>query len=56
MVYMELIWAKLIGFGSEDSRMENHSEKVDRSKCRQAGMRTLAWLATLRIGGKMGYT
>lgn len=42
MVYMELIWAKLIGFGSEESRMDDHSEKgliaevnSGRQQCRQ---------------------
>lgn len=42
MVYMELIWAKLIGFGSEESRMEGHSEigqiaevNSGRQQCRQ---------------------
>lgn len=29
MVYMELNKAKLIGFGSEDSRMERRSVKVN---------------------------
>lgn len=45
MEYIKLLWAKLIGFESEESRKEGHSGKSNsRSKFREAGMGTLAWL------------
>lgn len=40
---MKLIWAKLIGLGSEESKMKGHYENVNsRSKFRKTGLRTLA--------------